>query len=86
MRSTTLEVDTELAGARKAALDELFDSTGPDGTRDRQLPAAPRGRRRGRNPQARADGTAIEAIARDAAINRDTGSIRRRAFDRTAYR
>ena len=30
MRSTTLEVDTELAGARKAALDELFDSPGGD--------------------------------------------------------
>ena len=68
MRSTTLEVDTELAGARKAALDEVFDSPGPDGDQDRQLPAAPRGRRRGRNPEARADGTAIAAIARDAAI------------------
>ena len=68
MRSTTLEVDTELAGARKAALDELFDSQGPDGNQDRELPAAPRGRRRGRNPEASADGIAIDAIARDAAI------------------
>lgn len=68
MRSTTLEVDTELAGARKAALDELFDSQGPDGNQDRQLPPAPRGRRRSRNPEARADGTAVDAIARDAAI------------------
>ncbi len=30
MRPTTLEVDTELAGARKAALYELFDSPGGD--------------------------------------------------------
>jgi len=78
MRSTTLEGNKELAGARKAALDELFDTQGPDGNQDRQLPVAPRGRRRGRIPEARAGGPPLRRSPGTRPFNRATGSNRLR--------